>query len=67
MSTEFKITIAEAHQDLRDTNASVDELGYHSANAIVEQIVQQLRENISHDKPPLLPSQETPDNPIADN
>ena len=33
-----------AHQELRDTDATIDELGYHSANTIVEQIVERLRE-----------------------
>ena len=32
-----------AHQELRDTDATIDELGYHSANAIVEQIVDRLQ------------------------
>ena len=33
-----------AHQELRDTDTTIDELGYHSANSIVEQIVDRLRE-----------------------
>merc|ERR1719148_486318 len=48
----FKLTFTDAHQELRDTDASVDELGFHSANAIVEQIVQQLRTGIPNDVPP---------------
>ena len=31
------------HQELRDTDATIDELGYHSANVIVEQIVDRLQ------------------------
>ena len=34
----------QAHQELRDTDTSMAELGYQSANAIVEKIVGQLRE-----------------------
>ena len=33
-----------AHEELRYTGATIDELGYHSANAIVEQILDRLRE-----------------------
>ena len=33
-----------AHEELRYTDATIDELGYHSANAIVEKIVDRLRE-----------------------
>ena len=32
-----------AYQELRDTDATIDELGYHSANAILEQIVDWLQ------------------------
>ena len=56
----FKTTFVEAHQELQDTDASVDELGFHSTNAIVDQIVQQLREDIPHDVPPLLQRNEIP-------
>ena len=33
----------QVHQKLRDTDTKIDELGYQSADAIVEQIVNQLR------------------------
>ena len=39
----FVLEFTEAHQELRDTDATVDDLGFHSANAIVPQIVEQLR------------------------
>ena len=42
----------QAHQELRETDATVDELGYHSANAIVEQIVDQLRQEHDTSNPP---------------
>ena len=54
------MAFVEAHQELRDTDASVDELGFHSVNAIVEQIFQQLREEVPSDTPPILPRQESP-------
>jgi len=47
------LTFSDVHQALKDTDASVDELGFHSANAIVEQIVQQLRHEMPNDVPPL--------------
>ena len=34
----------QAHQELRDTNTTIDELGFQSANTIVEKIVERLRE-----------------------
>ena len=33
----------QAHQELRDTDSTIDQLGFQSANAIVEQIVDRLR------------------------
>ena len=42
--TNFIIHFRQAHQELRNTDTSMSELGYQSANAIVEQIVEQLRE-----------------------
>ena len=35
------LVFTEAHQQLVDTDATVDELGFHSANAIVSQIFNQ--------------------------
>ena len=40
----FKDMFTDAHKELRNTGTSVDELGFHSANAIVTQIVDQLRD-----------------------
>ena len=34
----------QAHQELRDTDTTINQLGFHSANAIVKQIVDCLRE-----------------------
>ena len=42
----MKQDFTEAHQELRDTDATVDELGFHSANALVAQIVEQLRDKV---------------------
>ena len=39
----FMTHFRQAHQELRDTDTSVEELGFQSANAIVEQIVDCLR------------------------
>jgi hypothetical protein len=41
-----------AHQELRDTNTSMEELGYQSANAIVKQIVDRLRDADEQVPPP---------------
>ena len=35
----------QAHQEIWDTDTTIDELGFQSANAIVEQIVEHLRES----------------------
>ena len=51
----FMAHFRQAHQELRDTDTSMAELGFHSANAIVEQIVDRLREeedNGVYDLPP---------------
>ena len=42
----------QAHQELRDTGTTIDELGFQSANAIVEQIVERLRE--AEEKKPVI-------------
>ena len=42
----FKLEFTTAHQELRDTNATVDEPGFSSANAIVAQTADQLRAEI---------------------
>ena len=46
---EFKTFFLEVHQELRDTYTSVDELGFYSTNTIVEQIVNQLRQETAVD------------------
>ena len=48
----FVTHFRQAHQELRDTDATIDELGYHSANAIVEQIVDRLREEHDYEAQP---------------
>ena len=50
------MALTEAHQELRDTDATVNELGFHSANAIVSQIVNQLRNEYT-------PPTDTPQDP----
>ena len=55
--TNFVDHFRTAHQELRDTDATVDELGYHSANAIVEQIVERLREEEENNDVSLPPQQ----------
>ena len=52
--TNFMLHFRQAHQELRDTNASMEELGYQSANAIVEQIVDRLREEEQHNPLPVV-------------
>ena len=54
----------EAHQELRETDAIVDELGFHSTNAIMTKIVDQLRDEmqVPKDSPPPQPL-----NPSAPN
>ena len=51
---EFIIFFREAHHKLRETEISMDKLGYQSANAIVSQIVDQLRAagDNNHPEPP---------------
>lgn len=39
----FMIHFRQAHQELRDTDTTIDELGFQNADAIVEQIVEALR------------------------
>ena len=45
----FMAHFRQAHQELRDTDTSMAELGFQSANAIVEQIVDRLREEEEND------------------
>ena len=46
MWPNFKIEFTAAHQELRDTVATIDNLGFSSANAIIAQIVNQLRAEV---------------------
>ena len=50
---DFQDVFTDAHQELRDTEASVDEIGFQSANAIVSQIVEELHneKNIPNQTP----------------
>ena len=41
--TELKLYFTRAHTELRATDTTTNELGYHSASAMVRQIVKQLR------------------------
>ena len=50
----------QAHQELRDTDTSMSELGFQSANAIVEQIVGRLREEENTQSYPPPPGFEGP-------
>ena len=49
----------QAHQELRDTDTTIDKLGFQSANAIVEQIVERLRE-AEENEPVILPPPHPP-------
>ena len=42
----------QAHQELQDTDTTIDELGFQSDNAIVEQIFERLRE--AEEKEPVI-------------
>ena len=44
----------QAHQELQDTDTKIDKLGFQSANATVEQIVERLRES-EENEPAILP------------
>ena len=65
---DFQDVFTIAHQELRDTEASLNEIGFQSANAIVTQIVDELRnknmlQNQSGDVPPVIPNPPPP--PVA--
>ena len=42
--TNFMKHFLQAHQKLQDTDTTIDKLGFQNDNAIVEQIVERLRE-----------------------
>ena len=50
----------QAHQELRDTDTLMEELGYQSVNAVVEQIVGQLWEEEENMIPIQQPVYEAP-------
>ena len=50
----------QVHQELRNTDTLMEELGYQSANAIIEQIIEQLREEEENMIPPRQPVYEAP-------
>ena len=52
--TNFMTHFCQDHQELRDTDTTIDELGFQSDNAIVEQIFKRLRE-VEENKPVISP------------
>ena len=66
---DFQDVFTTAHQELRETEASVGEIGFQSANAIISQMVNQvvteLRAKIPQREPPV--EQEPPENPPVTN
>ena len=61
--TNFMTKFCQAHQELRNTNTKIDELGFQSSNAIVENIVKRLIE-AEENEPVILPPP-PPSNPQA--
>lgn len=61
----FKQMFIDTDQDFYDTHATVDELGFCSAEAIVAQIVYQIREDMTpyHKSYPFVPPIAPPKNP----
>ena len=53
----------QAHQELRDTDTTIYELSFQSANAIVKKIVERLRESKENEQVTLTPP--PPPNPQA--
>ena len=47
----FKLHFTQAHIELRETAASADEMGFHSASALVDTIVDRLRDEVIIDNP----------------
>ena len=52
--TNFMENFRQAHHELRDTETKIDKLGFQSANTIVEQIFEHLRE-AEENEPVILP------------
>ena len=63
----FKLDFTPAHQELSDTDATVDELGFSSANAIVAQTVNQLRAEVPVKTESELQVVTTNSSPLSDN
>ena len=61
----FKDTLTNAHQELRDKDTTFDALVFDSANAIVTQIVVQLRDEILAPEDP--PPHQPPHPPAPEN
>ena len=53
----FKLHFTEAHLDLQATDATTNKLCYHSANTVVQQIVEHLRVAACDETPPEPPMQ----------
>ena len=63
----FKHNFGTAHQELRDTNTTVDELGFSSTNAIAAQIIDQLRAEVPVETKPEPQVFTTTPSPLSDN
>ena len=61
--TNFMTHFCQAHQELRDTDTTIYELSFQSANAIVKKIVERLRESKENEQVTLTPP--PPPNPQA--
>ena len=61
----FMAHFQQVHQELRDTDATIDQLGFESANSIVEKIVKLLRADDEVIPPPLPPP--PPQAPLVHN
>ena len=49
MWDNFKLDFTAVHQKLRDTDATIDELGFISANSTFDHVVSQLRAEVPHE------------------
>ena len=60
----FKIHFTQAHVELRETSPSADEIGFHSASALVDTIVDRLRTEGVLDNPPEIQEMAPADIPV---
>ena len=60
----FKLHFTQAHVELRETSPSADELGFHSASALVDTIVDRLRTEGVLDNPPVPQELDPSDIPV---